>query len=185
MNKESIIREVYETSFKDETQKIAGSTSEAFGSVLGNMLPIVGGPASLVGSIAAAVTPTLTKEEMKRQQKESASNFIPGVGTYRLLKRMGYSHEDLKKQNLKDEMKKSAGVYSEYLGQIVNPLNLVANPIGAIAAGLTDTKSDEEMKKQQKKSVSNFLLPGTAAYRYFKRMGHSNKKMNLENAKDD
>jgi hypothetical protein len=91
------LQKVAEDAFVDELQKIAGSYSEYIGGVLGGSV----GPAGLIGAIAAAATPTKTHKEMLEQQKKKWSNFIPGVGTYRILKRLGASHKELKDEILK------------------------------------------------------------------------------------
>lgn len=93
-SKKGNMDKVAEEAFQDELQKISGMYAEYFGSAVGGLVP----PAGLVGAIAAAATPTKTTKEMVEQQKKKGSNFIPGVGAYRLMKRLGYSHKELEKQ---------------------------------------------------------------------------------------
>jgi len=73
-----------------------------------------------------------------------------------------------------DEFKKHAGIYSESFGYL-NPLNLIAGGPAAIAAAITPTKTKKQMVEQQKKTWSNFLIPGANTYRALKRIGYSAK----------
>ena len=70
-------------------EKLAGLKSELVAGTIGGSI----GPAGLAGMIAAAATPTFTEKQMKTQGKKTWSNLIPGVGTYRLWKRLGYSQK--------------------------------------------------------------------------------------------
>ena len=72
-------------------EKLAGLKSEIGGAGASAAVPILGPIGTIAGLVAAGVTPTLTKKEMKEQGKKTWSNFIPGVGTYRLYKRLGRS----------------------------------------------------------------------------------------------
>lgn len=79
-----------------------------------------------------------------------------------------------------DEMEKLSGVKTELIGSATGG---IGSAIGALAAAVTPTKTDDQMKKQQKKTWSN-LIPGVGTYRYFKRLGHSQKRLNEMNKKD-
>jgi len=100
MNKESMLNQIYENSFNDEVQKMAGIRTEFLGNAG------IGAP---FGALAAAMTPTKTDEQMKKQEKKTWSNMLlPGVGTYRTFKRMGHSRKKIKELIEKDDAKAKA-----------------------------------------------------------------------------
>ena len=72
-------------------------------------------------------------------------------------------------------IEKLAGLKSEMLAPMLNPINLFPGVgIGAgIAAALTPTLTKKQMKEQGKKTWSNMLIPGAAQYRLWKRLGRS------------
>ena len=154
-------------------------SEEILGGIGSGIIPGSG----ILGSLAAAITPTLTDAQMASQDRELATNVVPGIGTYRSWKRSGYYDKKLQKeldrrkikeiaQQVKENSKKAA-LTSEILGSMADPLNLVAAPIAGIAAALTPTKTHEQMLEQQGKRWSN-LLPGVGPYRYWKRKGYEN-----------
>ena len=77
---------------------------------------------------------------------------------------------------------KEAGAVSEYVGKEYNPFNLLGNPIGTVTAGLTKTRTPKEQREAEKADVSNVLVPGKAAYNWFKRLGTVNTELNREGA---
>lgn len=80
---------------------------------------------------------------------------------------------------------KTAGIYSEYIGNL-NPLNLYGGSIGGGIAALTNpTRTDEDQAKADKSILSNLLIPGVAPYNFFKRLGYSARNPHLLKAKDD
>jgi len=85
--------------------------------------------------------------------------------------------EEIYNEAFNDELEKVAGAVSEIAGQATT--GMIGSPIGAIVAAMTPGKTDKEMKSQQKKTWSNFL-PGVGSYRYWKRLGHSQRKFNKE-----
>jgi hypothetical protein len=96
------LEKIANDAFVDELEKISGVYSEFIGGGIGEIVPGAG----LIGSLAALATPTKTHEQMLEQQKKKWSNFLPGVGTYRLMKRLGYSHKQLNKELESKEEKK-------------------------------------------------------------------------------
>ena len=173
----NIFEEITMKAFNDELEKMAGVVSEVLGSAGTSSIPYLGPFAALGGMIGAAATPTYSDKEMKESQKAIGTNFIPGIGTYRLFKRLGWTGKKGQEMTEKtSELKKEAGVVSEFVGSAVNPLSLIATPISAIAAAATPTYSDKEFKEAHKAVASNILVPGMATYRYWKRLGYSQKK---------
>jgi hypothetical protein len=80
----------YAINFGAAMAKEAGWKSELGGSML-NPLSVFGG--NLGGTIAAAVTPTRTNDEMAKQDNDVWKNLlIPGYGHYNTLKRQGHSY---------------------------------------------------------------------------------------------
>lgn len=73
-------------------------------------------------------------------------------------------------------MQKCSGLKTEIIGSI-NPLNLIAGVPASLIAALTKTKGHKAMLKQQKKTLSNLLIPGAAPYRSWKRYGNVNKQI--------
>jgi len=84
--------------------------------------------------------------------------------------------KEIYESSFNDEVQKLAGVKTELISGI-NPLNMIASPLGAIIAGFTPTKTDKEMKEIQKKTWSNILIPGKGGYNFYKRLGHSQKSL--------
>lgn len=72
------------------------------------------------------------------------------------------------------EMLKSARLTSEF-ASVLNPLNLISAPFGALAAAVTPTRSDEEQDEAHSEGWENMLLPGRGVYNLFKRQGNATK----------
>lgn len=81
-----MLEKIAQEAYADEMKKLGGATSEYIGGALG-------GIAGIPAAIAAAITKTKTDKEMIEQGKKGLSNFIPGVGTYRMFKRLGHSNK--------------------------------------------------------------------------------------------
>ena len=85
--------------FKDELGKIANGIEKkaGMGTEYLSFLNPLNFLASPVGMIAAGMTDTLTKEKMAKQQDRDISNMlVPGVGAYRLMKRLGVGNKEMK-----------------------------------------------------------------------------------------
>lgn len=67
--------------FKNGFEKTAGTRSEALGS-------LIWGPASVLGGIGGILTGKYSKKDQKEANKKSVTNLIPGVGGYRLGRRL-------------------------------------------------------------------------------------------------
>jgi uncharacterized membrane protein YebE (DUF533 family) len=83
--------------------------------------------------------------------------------------------EKIAQEAFNDEIVKMAGPVSEVAGTFFNPMALSSAPIGAILAMLTSTKTNAQMKEQDKGGLTNFIVPGLASYRVLKRMGNQYK----------
>ena len=70
-------------------------------------------------------------------------------------------------------MHKEGGWGTEVAGNIVNPLNWfgVAPMIGSGLAAMTPTRSLEDQARADKNTWKNILIPGRAAYNWWKRIG--------------
>ena len=78
------LEEVYEDAFNDEMNKIAGVVSEGVGSV--GWFPL---PSAVGGLIGANKGGYKTEKDLKRADAKSFSNvLLPGVGGYRLARRL-------------------------------------------------------------------------------------------------
>lgn len=89
--------------------------------------------------------------------------------------------EDMKR--LEALQSKEAGLATELVGTTLNPLNLLATPVAAVVALLTDTRSTEEQALNDIKSTTpwkDVLVPGHAPYNYFKRIGHGYRNPDLK-----
>lgn len=81
---------------------------------------------------------------------------------------------------------KTAGVYSELIGNTLNPLNQFGGQVGGGIAALTNpTRTDEDQAKADKSILANLFVPGVAPYNTFKRIGYSIRNPRLLEAKDD
>jgi hypothetical protein len=102
---------------------------------------------------------------------------------------------------LKGYMTKEAGRGSTMAGMLLNPVNLATAPLGALAAGLTPTRSLEESSKSHAGGTAgvlkDLLIPGRAVYHGYKTMGSMNnhpntaeirkhlRRLNKDKARDD
>ena len=78
---------------------------------------------------------------------------------------------------------KQAGYWTE-IGSALNPLNVVAGPIGALAALATPTRNlREQATSNIDDTWSNLLIPGKGAYNANKRLGWSIRGPELEAAR--
>ena len=66
--------------YVNEVLKIAAARSEIAGGILM--------PGTTLGALAAVLTGEKTEDQLSAQEKKGLSNFIPGVGAYRLTKRL-------------------------------------------------------------------------------------------------
>jgi len=68
---------------------------------------------------------------------------------------------------------KQAGVFSEYFGAALNPLNSFGNPIGSLLALTTPTRTQRDQAISNREILGNLFIPGRASYNTFKRIGYS------------
>ena len=76
--------------------------------------------------------------------------------------------DQVKQAAFEDEMQKIANVRSEVIGAVLPPLYPVTIA-GGLLGLLTGPKTEENIKKQNKKLFSNFI-PGVAGYRLGRRL---------------
>lgn len=178
-------------------QKQAGPVSEM--AAVFNPLNAMGGGA--LGGLAALATPTRSlKQQAEFDSNDSmlralTNVLVPGVGAYRGFKRTGAgirspemkaiksrrlqdqarreleSMESAHGADKKDDSGKEAGWKTEIAGAALNPLNVVGNPLGALAALATPTRSLNQQSEADDSTWSNIFIPGAGAYNMFKRTG--------------
>jgi hypothetical protein len=71
---------------------------------------------------------------------------------------------------------KIAGIHSEVLNTLLNPVANVGTPIGLLAAALTKKRTDAEQAEAEKETWKNALIPGRSAYNIAKRIGRGGIK---------
>jgi len=106
-----------------------------------------------------------------------------GLGSYGLSRLFGGSDKDKEKTSAyiaRNYPTKQAGFWSE-LGAGLNPLNLVAGPMGAAAALTTPTRNIRDQATSNIDDTwSNLLIPGKGSYNSAKRLGWSIRGPELE-----
>lgn len=174
-------------------EKSAGPISEYLSMM--NPLNSMGGGA--LGGVAALAMPT--RSLARQAEYDSTDNagralanvLIPGYGAYNAFKRQGAAirSPEMKKiraaraadklrrelataaaAETEEEQSKAAGWASEYLGML-NPINAAVAPFGALAAGLTRTRTMDEQADADEEMLSNIFIPGRNVYNMFKRVG--------------
>lgn len=167
---------------------LGGRPGAGLGTALGAYAP------TAAGYLAALATPTRSLDEQAEADQKHLRNFIPGVGIYNALKRLGMSArspemraaiERQKNKKTDDEKEKEAGVISETLSGF-NPLNMYGGSLaGALAAGLTPTRTmDEQAKKDADpyRGLKNMLIPGFGPYEGLKRFGMAVRSPEIQEA---
>jgi 5-formyltetrahydrofolate cyclo-ligase len=180
--------------------KEAGIKTELLGDMLWGTGTSVPG---LVGAGVAGLTPTKDEEEMKDQSEKTWSNLVPGVASYRKMKRLGRSAKDeggygnVTSESIGPTTSTAlasllgAGIgggvgmasnnmeYGAILGGLLGGGgSLLANLVGApLAAMLSKRKTREDMEEDGKntitKQVLNYAVPGSAVYNRLKRYGYT------------
>lgn len=182
--------------------KMAKATpfTDAAGAVAGSLIPF-GAPASALGSAAGLLT-----DDFKEHDESALKAFLPGVGAYRLAKRLSsqvkHEQEDARKMGRKD-VRPVAHALAEKIGPATSTglaallgaaiggasggrkgagigagtglaASGMAHAVAAIAAAVKRRRAaSEQMDADSKSVLSKYLVPGSAAYGYFKRMGRS------------
>lgn len=153
-------------------------SDDAYGGLIGEygVSPVAdalftGGLGAPIGGISALASPTQSHEEVGKYN-EDPTGFVPGIGTYRLYKRMGATTKDEEGKEVPGARGSSIG---EVVGSTLSPIGALGSPIGALVAMLTARRTQKEQQKHDKDSMKNVLMnlfvPGTGAYDYFKRLG--------------
>lgn len=155
---------------------LAGSIAGAYGA--GEDRRTAGGTLGMpVGSLAGAasgVASHLALDEVGHKipkKLHGAAGLIPLAAG--LVGASGASYLTGKLTSKPKSVEKKAGIASELAGAFVTSgFSPVTIPIASITAGLSKRKDAEGMKKQDSKSISNFI-PGVAQHRLMKRVGNS------------
>ena len=82
---------------------------------------------------------------------------------------------------------KAGGIYSEIIGNALNPLNVYGPGYvgGGIAALANDTRTHADQAKADESVLANLFIPGVAPYNAFKRLGYATRNPELRKAKSD
>ena len=79
-------------------------------------------------------------------------------------------------QGFRDYISKHAGIGSETVGALLNPINLLGGNIaGVAAAGVTPTRDIPDQLEADESLLANLLVPGMASYNKYKRVGAGNQ----------
>ncbi len=175
--------------------KEAALPSEIGGSIVTNTLPF--GPyLSLAGTAAGLLRGSPSRLAQTEAYDRSYSNFIPGVGDYRLARRGLRAAEDTGSSgSMLSELIGPAtstllsGIVGAGLGRALDGsrgmysgagLGLLAgaglNAIGALPALLTKTRNLDEQKRNDKntlRTILKYILPGLGSYDRYKRYGYT------------
>ena len=104
--------------------KRAGPTSEVLGA------GVTGGLANLGAALAALGTQTRMPEDVGEGGQAGLTNFIPGVGGYRTLKRLGASAREYER-----DTGEKTQLVPEFFGRLTSPVALAL--LGALAGGVS------------------------------------------------
>jgi len=123
-------------------QKTASPISDMAGNLVSNVyLPYAGGVASNVGQLAGMVSDPTTEAEEAIMDRNSGTGFLPGVGAYRLERR-------LKRQNL-DDQGGTPHYWSQNFGGLTSGLLAggagagIGAGVGALTGALSGTGAGE------------------------------------------
>lgn len=77
------------------------------------------------------------------------------------------------------------GGWKSELAQGVNPLNVVAGPVGGLIAAATPTRSMREVAEADRETWKNVLMPGRGAYNHWKRIGTGLRGEEMQKAREE
>lgn len=165
---------------------------EIAGGAITSALPYVnlaGGVGSMLGSLNGR---DLSDEELEEltESRENGMNYVPGVAHYRLAQRNNALARKIVERAKELKVKKvrpTRHAITESLGNVINPINWVAGPIGAlVAAGKKHRTLDEQVEHDSKAvSLANLLVPGYAGYHGALRAGASRDVVEKKKKKKD
>lgn len=166
---------------------------ELGGFTVNGLIPYVGTIPNAIGSTLGSLNARdLSDEELDElsQERGNGMNYLPGVAAYRLAQRSGAVNKavvDRAKELGIKSVRPTRHAFTEGLSGLVNPLNWVASPIGAlIAAGKPHRTLDEQVKHDSKsQSWKNLLIPGYGGYNGALRGGASRDVMENRKKKDE
>lgn len=131
---------------------------------------ITGGVGNVGGLGTAIFTPTVSHKEVGKYN-DSPIGLIPGVGPYRLAKRLGSTTKDAKGKEVPGA--RASAVWEGISNY--NPVNLLGLPVAAIVALATARRTAKEQAEHDKHSTANafkdMLIPGVGVYDQLKRYG--------------
>ena len=158
-------------------RKNAGSYAE-YGA---GMVPgiVLGPPVAAISDVAGQLHGALVDpgdspmKEFAEMDNSLGYAFVPGVTSSRVIRRQRLLHK-LLSLNGSDDNIAAHGIAA----RILNPLNIVARPFAAVAAGLTPGQSPSERAnyvRDPNKILKTWLIPGYETYNKWKDVGLTNR----------
>jgi hypothetical protein len=168
------------------------------------VVPGVGSLSSGIGGLAGMLnTDKLSEEEKKKIIENRGYSYIPGIGGYRLGRRLSGVSAESKEED--PDSKPFHNMWAESFGPVTSTilpavigaglgskitgstrgavggaatggaLSLLAMLGGAAKAGLTDRRTKEEQADMEtgKRALQKLLIPGVSSYDAWKRIGRS------------
>lgn len=174
--------------FDKQAKSTAGN--ELAGSLLWGVLPYANLPHAIGATLGALNARDLSDEELEKliATRENAMNYVPGVAGYRMAQRTGATANAMRERAKElgiSHIRPTRHTATEALGSLINPLNLIGNPIGLIAGAAGKHRTlDEQIEHDSKgQSLKNILIPGYAAYHSAKRLGATRDVMEKDDVR--
>lgn len=118
--------------------------------------------------------------------KKKYMSYIPGVGAYRLTARQQMLNKLLEDRSNEERSTGSSRTIDKL--SILNPINMLAAPFAAIAAGVTPTKKLKEVAdavNDKDYRFNSWLIPGWKVYQDLKALGASDTVSDMKYTEDD
>lgn len=187
----------FEQGYVDKLTELSKQADSLEGELAGALVPglipgynLVQAPAAVIGSILGAGNARdLSDEEIEeaRNVRGNASNWIPGVGHYRLSQRTGVLANKIRERAKQLGKKKVRPTWNQTLENtpgLGDILTLGLGPIaGTVASMVTPHRSlDEQVEHDEKlHMLKRLLIPGYGSYQAGKRLGVTRDVLDKDN----